>query len=126
MPLFFHTWRALRTLRHDPHFRALAFLAFVALTTGTVFYWLVEDWRLIDCLYFSAATLTTVGYGDFTPQTDAGKLFTVVYVLVGVGVMLAFIARVAGQAVQSRVEGHRPREDDEPRELDEPRRRRAA
>jgi voltage-gated potassium channel len=120
MPLFLHTWRALRSLRHDHHFRALAFLAAVALTTGTVFYWLVEGWRLVDSLYFSAATLTTVGYGDFSPQTDAGKLFTVVYVLVGVGVMLAFITRVAGQAVQSRAEQH------ERRDVDEPPQRRAA
>jgi voltage-gated potassium channel len=112
MPLFFHTWRALRSLRHDRQFRALAFLAAVALTTGTVFYSVVEGWRVVDSLYFSAATLTTVGYGDFSPQTDAGKLFTVVYVLVGVGVMLAFITRVAAQAVQSRVERHEPRGDD--------------
>jgi voltage-gated potassium channel len=111
MPLFVHTWRALRSLRHDHHFRALAFLAFVALTTGTIFYWLVEGWRLVDSLYFSAATLTTVGYGDFSPQTDAGKLFTVVYVLVGVGVMLAFVTRVAGQAVQSRADSHMPDDD---------------
>jgi voltage-gated potassium channel len=121
MPLFVYTWRALRALRHDHHFRALAFLTFVALTTGTVFYWLVEGWRLVDCLYFSAATLTTVGYGDFTPQTDAGKLFTVVYVIVGVGMMLAFVTRVAGQAVQSRAEQHERRDD-----VEEPPQRRAA
>jgi hypothetical protein len=117
MPLFLHTWRALRALRTDNHFRALAFLAFAALSTGTVFYWLVEGWRLVDSLYFSAATLTTVGYGDFSPQTDAGKLFTVVYVLVGVGVMLAFVTRVAGQAVQSRADTHQSKDDaDEPPE----------
>ena len=122
MPLFLHTWRALRALRHDGHFRALAFLTFVALTTGTVFYWFVEGWRLVDCLYFSAATLTTVGYGDFTPQTDAGKLFTVVYVIVGVGMMLAFVTRVAGQAVQSRADDRHERRDD----VQEPPQRRAA
>jgi voltage-gated potassium channel Kch len=53
----------------------------------------------VDALYFSVATLTTVGYGDFSPQTAAGKLFTVVYVLVGVGLLLAFLSRVAGQVV---------------------------
>lgn len=48
-------------------------------------------------------TLATVGYGDFTPKTDAGKLFTVLYVLIGVGILLSFVTR-AGQAVQGHVE----------------------
>ena len=45
---------------------------------------ITEDLRLLDSFYFSVVTLATVGYGDFTPQTDAGKLFTAVYVLVGI------------------------------------------
>jgi Ion channel len=40
-------------------------------------------------------TLTTIGYGDFAPETDAGKLFTAVYALVGVGILLAFVTTVA-------------------------------
>src|SRR5262249_12523013 len=44
-------------------------------------------------------TLTTVEYGDFSPETTAGKLFTVVYVLVGVGLLLAFLTTVAAQVV---------------------------
>ena len=39
-------------------------------------------------------TLTTIGYGDFAPET-AGKLFTAVYALVGVGILLAFVTTVA-------------------------------
>ena len=51
-------------------------------------------------------TLATVGYGDFTPKTDAGKLFTVVYVLIGVGILLSFVTRVAGQVVQTHMHDH--------------------
>ena len=54
---------------------AIEILGLIVLTilTGTLFYHAVEGWRFLDALYFSVATLTTVGYGDFTPQTDAGK-----------------------------------------------------
>jgi hypothetical protein len=38
----------------------------------------------IDALYFSVTTVSTVGLGDLSPQTDIGKLFTVVYIFVGV------------------------------------------
>ncbi len=45
----------------------------------------------LDSLYFSTITLTTIGFGDFAPQTDAGKIFTIIYIGVGIGMILAFI-----------------------------------
>jgi voltage-gated potassium channel Kch len=54
----------------------------------------LEGWSYVDSLYFSVVTLTTVGYGDFSPQTNAGKLFTVLYIIIGVGIILAFINTV--------------------------------
>jgi O-antigen ligase len=93
--------RAMWTLRREPQFVSLALLAVVALISGTGFYSLVEGLRFIDALYFSVITLTTVGYGDFAPETDAGKIFTAVYVLVGVGILLAFITTVAAKVAQT-------------------------
>lgn len=109
MPLVISTLRGLRTLRDDAQFRALAFLATVAIASGTIFYWVVEDLRLLDSFYFSTMTLATVGYGDFSPKTDLGKLFTVFYALIGIGIMLSFVTRVAGQAVISRADEHATR-----------------
>jgi len=51
---------------------------------GSVVYDEIEGWPLIDSSYFLTVTITTVGYGDLTPTTDVGKMFTVVYALVGV------------------------------------------
>jgi voltage-gated potassium channel len=67
-------------------------LLLVAWTVGTVFYHVVEDLSIVDALYFTAVTLTTVGYGDFSPQTHAGKLFTSVFVFLGIAIFLAFAA----------------------------------
>lgn len=101
MPLLiFGTLRAIWALRRDPQFVSLALLAAVAIISGTGFYWLVEGLRFVDALYFSVVTLTTVGYGDFAPETDVGKLFTAVYVLIGVGILLAFITTVAAKVSQ--------------------------
>jgi hypothetical protein len=68
------------------------------LLVGTTFYSTVEDWRLIDAFYFSITTLTTVGYGDFAPKTDAGKLFTVVYLVIGLGAIATFVTTVIQRA----------------------------
>lgn len=109
MPLLiFSAFRAIWTLRRDPQFASLALLAAVAITSGTGFYSLVEGLRFVDAFYFSVVTLTTVGYGDFAPETDVGKLFTAVYALVGIGILLAFVTTVAAKASQTPLL-HRPR-----------------
>jgi voltage-gated potassium channel len=102
--LIVNSIRAIRTLWEDAQFRSLARLALIAIASGTFFYWLFEDLSVVNALYFSVTTLATVGYGDFSPTTTAGKLFTVVYVLVGVGLLLAFLGRLAGQVVVTHAE----------------------
>ena len=84
----------------DPDSRPLYIAAFGLLAIGTIFYSLVEGWTALDALYFSVTTLTTVGLGDYTPQTGIGKLFTIVYVLAGVSVILAFVNTVLQRAAK--------------------------
>lgn len=88
----------------DPQFRALGFLVVVLLATGTVFYWRFEEWTVLDSLYFSVITLTTVGYGDLAPTRAPTKIFTIVYVLLGLGILVSFLSLVAGQVVEARME----------------------
>ena len=54
-------------------------------------YHYLEGWTWFDSLYFSVITLSTVGYGDISPQTTGGKTFTMVYVIVGIGIILSFV-----------------------------------
>ncbi len=57
-----------------------------------VFYTNVEHWSLVNAIYFCVVTLGTVGYGDITPTTDAGKIFTVFYIIFGLAVIGGFFA----------------------------------
>jgi hypothetical protein len=98
MPIFFFdVFRAVWTLRHRPGFTSLALLAVLGISGATCFYWQVEDLRPLDAAYLSVLTLTTVGYGDLTPATDAGKVFTAVYVLFGYGILLTLVTMLADQ-----------------------------
>jgi voltage-gated potassium channel len=83
----------------------LAAIAIAAI--GTVFYWLVEGWSLVDALYFTVITLTTIGYGDLHPTTAISKLFTVVFVIGGVGFILAFLNYIVSRTVKRATGGRK-------------------
>jgi voltage-gated potassium channel len=77
--------------RSDVAFRILLALVVSLLVSGTTFFTLVEGWSVLDAFYFSVTTLTTVGFGDPVPTTALGKLFTILYIFVGLGVIGGFI-----------------------------------
>ena len=84
--------RAIRDAwRSDVAFRMLLALVVSLLVSGTTFFTLVEGWSVLDSFYFSVTTLTTVGFGDPAPATALGKIFTILYIFVGLGVIGGFI-----------------------------------
>ena len=86
----------------DPQFRALLLLYGALLLIGTAFYVRAEGWSVVDALYFCVVTLATVGYGDFAPRTTLGKVFTIVYILVGAGVFVVLAAELAVGVIRLR------------------------
>lgn len=83
-------------------FRIMAVVAFTTLLIGAVFYHHVEHLRWLDAFYFCTITLATVGYGDITPHTNLGKLFTIFYVIVGIGILATFANLLIKNAVARR------------------------
>ncbi len=73
--------------------------------TGTIFYWRFEDWTIVESLYFCIVTLTTVGYGDFAPTSDGTQIFTIIYILTGLGILVALLASVAEKYIEQKAEG---------------------
>lgn len=84
-------FRTIRAFLEDKEYRDLLLTSTAILIIGTFVYHEVEGWSYLDAFYFSFITLTTIGFGDFAPQTDAGKVFTIFYIIVGVGIILSFI-----------------------------------
>ena len=87
----------------EPKIRYVALFAVAIIGVGVAFYQWVEKLSFVDALYFSVITLTTVGYGDITPQTDAGKLFTVVYVLFGIAIIVATTNYIVRRALLPKI-----------------------
>ena len=86
--------RTLIAFLKDKEYQDLLLTTSIIIAFGSVMYHYLEGWTWIDSAYFSVITLTTIGYGDFSPQTDAGKLFTMFYIVIGLGIILSFVHTV--------------------------------
>lgn len=90
---------------HDEYHKRLLFVLTIMVILffgGAFMYTKLEGWRLIDAMYFAAATMTTVGYGDITPQTIYGKLFTIFYLFTSVGMAFYGLSLFAAHFVEVR------------------------
>ena len=87
----------------EPAGRVLIVAVAAILAVGTVFYSIVEDWTVIQALYFTVITLTTVGYGDLHPTTEFSRVFTIFFVLAGVSIILGFLNFIIGRTVKDKV-----------------------
>lgn len=67
----------------------------LVLVFGTVGYALIEGWSVRDALYMTVITISTVGLAEVHPLSDAGRMFTILLIFVGVGVMAYCLTRLA-------------------------------
>ena len=86
----------------DPYVRGLMGLTLSMVAVASIVYRWVEGWRWLDAVYFSVITLATVGYGDFSPQTDAGKIFTIFYIFLGLGLFVTTATAFADRMINVR------------------------
>ncbi|PIE45071.1 MAG: hypothetical protein CSA44_02590 [Gammaproteobacteria bacterium] len=80
-------------IKNDEEFRFLFIFIVMLLIGSTLFYVNIEQWRIVDALYFSVMTMATVGYGDLTPTTDISKIFTMVYTFLSIGAFVSITAK---------------------------------
>ncbi len=78
------------------------------IVVGTAGYLILEPGlRPLDALYMTVITLTTVGFGEGGPVTDAGRVWTMILSLVGVGLIFGTVGIVAEYLVVEATSGRR-------------------
>ena len=90
---------------------ASVFLVFW-LIIGTLGYAAIEDWPLMDGLYMTFITLTTIGFGEVRTLSTVGRVFTILIAFVGIGSVAFLAARSARRrrlaTRREGLRGHRP------------------
>ena len=65
------------------HFRLPLILLQVIMMIGTIGYMLIDDFPILDAIYQTGITFTTVGFGEINNISQAGRLFTVTLIIFG-------------------------------------------
>ena len=72
----------------EPIFLSLFTTLFFIILSGTLFYTKKEGWEVLDAIYFCVVSLIPTGVEtSLSPTTDFGKIFTMIYLTVGTGIM---------------------------------------
>ena len=88
-------FRAIVAAFRVPRIQALLLVSLSIAAIQAVVFMRVEGWRFLDAFYFAIVSMATVGYGDLAPQTSLGKIFALVFLLVGVGVFVLTVSSIA-------------------------------
>ncbi len=79
-------------------FRLLLILIILPIIGTLGFHW-IEGLRWIDAVYMAFITLSTVGYEVVSPLSDPGKIFVIVYIVVGFSVFFYSLSQIGEMAV---------------------------
>jgi voltage-gated potassium channel len=68
-----------------PNVERAVILLIVLAVTGTGGYMIIEGFSFLDAVYTTAVVLTTIGFGNTEPLDDAGRVFTILLAVIGIG-----------------------------------------
>ena len=75
--------------------RAAILALIVLVLLGTAGYMFVEGWSFLDALYMTVTTITTVGYMEVHPLSQAGRMFSLLVIISGVTVLFYTVGKIA-------------------------------
>ena len=85
---------------HLKAFRLPLILTVLTMMIGTVGYVIIDGFTLMDAIYQTGITFTTVGFGEIAPISDSGRIFTITLIIAGfavfssaVGILVAELNR---------------------------------
>lgn len=109
-PQEFPILEKIRNMMDENVWSGFIFVAIYMFAGIVAYSFLFEDWDIVDSLYFSMVTFTTVGYGDLSPESQMGRLFSCVYAIAGIVIIGAIFGTIAEHVAESQIQKIKERE----------------
>ncbi len=103
MSLWIIIQKRLKQLQHTlatSDLTLLLIVSVVLIIVGTIVYSLIEKWTPLEALYATIITITTVGYGDLSPSTEAGRVFAIIFTLLAIGIVGYALSSLAAYTIE--------------------------
>ncbi len=90
---------------------SLLVVAAIVISVGSIAIFYIESPNektqinsFLDAVWWTVSTVTTVGYGDIVPVTDAGKIMAIFYMIFGIGILAVFLSVLGTRIYKIRIE----------------------
>jgi voltage-gated potassium channel len=89
--------------RHRDNFIMAGVYLVIIVLVGIVGYMVLENYSLVDAIYMTIITTSTVGFREVQPLSDAGKVFTAVLIVSSIGILAYFLSQFTQSLLQSQI-----------------------
>ena len=90
----------MRGFRYYKKILIITVLIIVATLFGIAGYMLIEDYSFIDAFYMTIITMSTVGFLEVAPLSDAGRIFTSVLIVTNIGIFFYGVTTIGGFIIE--------------------------
>ena len=79
----------------------------IVVTLGVVGYMNIEGWTFVEALYMVVITISTVGFREVHTLSDAGRILTILVIVMGVGTMAYTLGKLVEIVIEGQIIGYR-------------------
>ena len=91
MKVFFHLKKLLRRFNETSKGIRVIYILIFCLIYGTIGFYLIEGHSWLESIYWTFSVITTVGFGDYVPVSNLGRIFTISVMIFGIGTFFCAI-----------------------------------
>ena len=85
------------------HFRLPIIITVLTMLFGSLGYVIIDDFTILDAIYQTGITFTTVGFGEIAPISEMGRIFTITLIILGFGVFTLAVGTVVNVATNGEI-----------------------
>jgi len=82
------------------------FLIIFLILSASISFMIIEDWSFFKALWFTVVTISTVGYGDITPQTDLGRIFDILLIVSAISLFAYSASSIAALLIEGNISNY--------------------